>query len=296
MRVYGVRRPARRVAADRDGDSESDGRLGLVELLRVTNPDDRRLDDYRALTDTALRSVSDPAGGLYIAESTKVIARAVAAGHRPRSILVQERRVEDIRAIVGELDVPVYVVPDEVAEALTGFAVHRGTIASMHRPDLPTVREVIDSATLVLILENVGDHTNVGAAFRAAAALGADAVLVSPGGADPLYRRSVRVSMGTVFQVPWTRITDWASAVTDLHAAGFDVAALALSDDAVTLDAYVASRPERVALVMGSEGDGLSRTALDEADTVVTIPMSGGVDSLNVASAAAVALWALGRR
>ena len=287
---------ARRVAADRDGDSESDGRLGLVELLRVTNPDDRRLDDYRALTDTALRSVSDPAGGLYIAESTKVIARAVAAGHRPRSVLVQERRVEDIRAIVGELDVPVYVVPDEVAEALTGFAVHRGTIASMHRPDLPTVREVIDSATLVLILENVGDHTNVGAAFRAAAALGADAVLVSPGGADPLYRRSVRVSMGTVFQVPWTRITDWASAVTDLHAAGFDVAALALSDDAVTLDAYVASRPERVALVMGSEGDGLSRTALDEADTVVTIPMSGGVDSLNVASAAAVALWALGRR
>ena len=287
---------ARRVAADRDGDSESDGRLGLVELLRVTNPDDRRLDDYRALTDTALRSVSDPAGGLYIAESTKVIARAVAAGHRPRSVLVQERRVDDIRAIVGELDVPVYVVPDEVAEALTGFAVHRGTIASMHRPDLPTVREVIDSATLVLILENVGDHTNVGAAFRAAAALGADAVLVSPGGADPLYRRSVRVSMGTVFQVPWTRITDWASAVTDLHAAGFDVAALALSDDAVTLDAYVASRPERVALVMGSEGDGLSRTALDEADTVVTIPMSGGVDSLNVASAAAVALWALGRR
>ncbi len=287
---------ARRVAADRDGDSESDGRLGLVELLRVTNPDDRRLDDYRALTDTALRSVSDPAGGLYIAESTKVIARAVAAGHHPRSVLVQERRVEDIRAIVGELDVPVYVVPDEVAEALTGFAVHRGTIASMHRPDLPTVREVIDSATLVLILENVGDHTNVGAAFRAAAALGADAVLVSPGGADPLYRRSVRVSMGTVFQVPWTRITDWASAVTDLHAAGFDVAALALSDDAVTLDAYVASRPERVALVMGSEGDGLSRTALDEADTVVTIPMSGGVDSLNVASAAAVALWALGRR
>ncbi|APH46686.1 rRNA methyltransferase [Microbacterium sp. 1.5R] len=267
-----------------------------MELLRVTNPDDRRLDDYRALTDTALRSVSDPAGGLYIAESTKVIARAVAAGHRPRSVLVQERRVEDIRAIVGELDVPVYVVPDEVAEALTGFAVHRGTIASMHRPDLPTVREVIDSATLVLILENVGDHTNVGAAFRAAAALGADAVLVSPGGADPLYRRSVRVSMGTVFQVPWTRITDWASAVTDLHAAGFDVAALALSDDAVTLDAYVASRPERVALVMGSEGDGLSRTALDEADTVVTIPMSGGVDSLNVASAAAVALWALGRR
>ncbi len=295
MRVYGVQRD-RGCATEREVREESGGRLGRVELLRVDNPDDRRLDDYRALTDTALRTVKDPAGGLYIAESTKVIARAVAAGHRPRSVLVQERRVDDIGAIVGDLDVPVYVVPDEVAEAVTGFAVHRGTIASMHRPELPTVREVIDSATLVLILENIGDHTNVGAAFRAAAALGADAVLVSPGGADPLYRRSVRVSMGTVFQVPWTRITDWESAVTDLHAARFDVAALALSDDAVTLDAYVADRPERVAVVMGSEGDGLSRTALANADTVVTIPMSGGVDSLNVASAAAVALWALTSR
>lgn len=266
-----------------------------MELFRVTEADDRRLDDYRGLTDTALRAVSEPAGGLYIAESTKVIARAVAAGHRPRSVLVQERRVDDIRGIVGDLDVPVYVVPDEIAEAVTGFAVHRGTIASMHRPPLPTVSELLGEASLVLILENIGDHTNVGAAFRAAAGLGADAVLVSPGGADPLYRRSVRVSMGTVFQVPWTRITDWESAIADLHAAKFDIAALALRDDAVTLDAYAVERPERVALVMGSEGDGLSREAMDGADTVVTIPMSGGVDSLNVASAAAVALWAMKR-
>jgi tRNA G18 (ribose-2'-O)-methylase SpoU len=264
-----------------------------VQLIPVTDVDDRRLDDYRGLTDTALRTVSEPPGGLYIAESTKVIARAVAAGHRPRSVLVQERRVDDIREIVGEFDVPVYIVPDDVAEAVTGFAVHRGTIASMHRPELPSVREVLDGATVVLILENIGDHTNVGAAFRAAAGLGADAVLVSPGGADPLYRRSVRVSMGTVFQVPWTRITDWESAVADLHAAKFDIAALALRDDAVTLGTYVADRPERVALVMGSEGDGLSRTAIDAADHIVTIPMSGGVDSLNVASAAAVALWAM---
>lgn len=261
----------------------------------MTDPDDPRLDDYRGLTDTALRAASEPSGGLYIAESTKVIARAVAAGHRPRSILVQERRIDDIRSIVGDLEVPVYVVPDDVAEGVTGFAVHRGTIASMHRPELPSVRDVIEGATVVLILENIGDHTNIGAAFRAAAGLGADAVLVSPGGADPLYRRSVRVSMGTVFQVPWTRITDWESAVADLHAAGFDIAALALRDDAVTLDAYVAARPERVALVMGSEGDGLSRAAMEGADHVVTIPMSGGVDSLNVASAAAVVLWAVTR-
>jgi tRNA G18 (ribose-2'-O)-methylase SpoU len=273
-----------------------DGRLGTVELLPVTDADDRRLDDYRGLTDTALRTLREPVGGLYIAESTKVIARAVASGHRPRSVLVQERRIPDIREILGELDVPVYVVPDDVAEAVTGFAVHRGTIASMHRPELPSVRDVLDGASVVLILENIGDHTNVGAAFRAAAGLGADAVLVSPGGADPLYRRSVRVSMGTVFQVPWTRITDWESAIADLHAAGFDIAALALRDDAVTLDAYVADRPERVALVMGSEGDGLSRTVLEGADTIVTIPMSGGVDSLNVASAAAVALWAVTSR
>lgn len=259
----------------------------------MTDADDRRLDDYRDLTDTALRVMREPEGGLYIAESTKVIARAVAAGHRPRSLLVQERRIEDIRPIVGALDVPVYVVPDEIAEAVTGFAVHRGTIASMHRPTLPSVRELLDGARLVLILDSIGDHTNVGAAFRAAAGLGADAVLVSPGGADPLYRRSVRVSMGTVFQVPWTRMLDWESAAEDLHAAGFDIAALALRDDAVTLDAYVADRPERVAVVMGSEGDGLSRTVIETADTVVTIPMSGGVDSLNVASAAAVALWAL---
>ncbi|WP_244632566.1 MULTISPECIES: RNA methyltransferase [unclassified Microbacterium] len=266
-----------------------------MHLQTVTDAADRRLDDYRGLTDVALRSLGDPGRGLYIAESTKVIARAVAAGHLPRSVLVQERRVDEIGAIVGELDVPVYVVPDEVAEAVTGFAVHRGTIASMHRPELPSVRDVIEGASVVLILENIGDHTNVGAAFRAAAGLGADAVLVAPRGADPLYRRSVRVSMGTVFQVPWTRIVDWEAAIADLHDAGFDIAALALSDDAVTLDAYVADRPDRVALVMGSEGDGLSRTAIDSADTVVTIPMFGGVDSLNVASAAAVALWAVRR-
>ena len=273
----------------------SGGRVALVELISVADAADPRLDDYRGLTDTALRTVSDPTGGLYIAESTKVIARAVAAGHRPRSVLLQQKRVDEIRGILGDLDVPVYVVPDEVAEAVTGFAVHRGTIASMHRPELPTVREVLEGASTVLILENIGDHTNVGAAFRAAAGLGADAVLVSPGGADPLYRRSVRVSMGTVFQVPWTRISDWDAAIADLHAADFDIAALALRDDAVTLNAYVADRPDRVALVMGSEGDGLSRTVLEGADHVVTIPMSGGVDSLNVASAAAVALWALQR-
>lgn len=264
-----------------------------MELLTVTDADDPRLDDFRGLTDTALRAVAEPAGGLYIAESAKVIERAVRAGHRPRAVMVQRRWVEGVREMMGGLDVPVYVVPDEVAEAVTGFAVHRGALASMHRPALLSVADVVAGARTVLILEGIGDHTNIGAAFRAAAGLGADAVLVSPRCADPLYRRSVRVSMGTVFQVPWTRISSWSGAVTDLHAAGVELVALALRDDAITLDDYVAERPARVALMMGSEGEGLSDEALGSADRIVTIPMSGGVDSLNVAAAAAVALWAL---
>ncbi|MGM7665921.1 TrmH family RNA methyltransferase [Microbacterium sp. A93] len=264
-----------------------------MHLEHVTDAADPRLADYRNLTDTALRRVQEPQGGLYIAESAKVIERAIAAGHVPRSVLVQRRWVTGIQELLAGTDTPVFVVPDDVAEAVTGYAVHRGALASMHRPELPSLADVLDGARLVLILEDLIEHTNVGAAFRAAAGLGADAVLVSPRCADPLYRRSVKVSTGTVFQVPWTRFGDWADAVTELHAAGFEIAALALSDDAVSLNTYAASRPDKIALVLGTEGDGLSRTALDAADTVVTIPMRGGVDSLNVSSAAAVALWAL---
>ncbi|MFS0852149.1 TrmH family RNA methyltransferase [Microbacterium sp. 179-I 3D4 NHS] len=264
-----------------------------MDIVHIASADDPRLDDYRGLTDTALRAVSEPAGGLYVAESAKVIERAVAAGHRPRSVMVQGRWLDGIRSLLEDEDGPIYVVPDEVAEAVTGYAVHRGALASMHRPELCTVAEVVAQARTILVLEGIGDHANIGAAFRAAAGLGADAVLVSPRCADPLYRRSVRVSMGTVFQVPWTRMPEWDAAVADLRAAGFELAALALDEAAVPLDAYAAERPERVALLLGSEGDGLSRAALDSADRTVTIPMSGGVDSLNVASAAAVALWAL---
>jgi len=264
-----------------------------MELVHVAGPDDRRLDDYRSLTDVALRRVREPEGGLYMAESAKVIARAVQAGHRPRSVLTQAKWVDAIEEALGDIDAPVYVASDEVSEQVTGFAIHRGPLAAMHRPVERPLAEVLDDARLVLVLEDVSDHTNVGAAFRAAAALGADAVLVSPRCADPLYRRSVRVSMGTVFQVPWTRIGEWAEAAPALHGAGFRIAALALRDDAVDLDVYAAERPDRVALLLGTEGDGLTSQALAAADSVVTIPMQGGVDSLNVASAAAVALWAL---
>ncbi len=262
-----------------------------MPIEHVADPADPRLADYRDLTDVALRRVLEPAGGLYIAESAKVIGRAVAAGHRPRSILVQEKWVDDVRDLAG--DAPVYVVPAEVAEHLTGYQVHRGALAAMHRPVAPPVADVIAGARLVVVLEDIVDHTNVGAAFRNAAALGADAVLVSPRCADPLYRRSVRVSMGTVFQVPWTRLPKWPEAGGILHDNGFHLAALALAADAVSLDDFAASRPERVALMLGAEGDGLSRRALEAADTLVTIPMAGGVDSLNVAAASAVALWAL---
>ncbi|MGB4137257.1 MAG: RNA methyltransferase [Microbacterium sp.] len=263
-----------------------------MHLVSVDDPDDPRLDDYRSLTDTALRRATETGRGLYMAESAKVIERALRAGHRPRSLLVQQRWVAQLDGLVGD-DTPVYVVPDATAEAVTGFAVHRGALAAMHRPALRSVADAIRDARLVLVLEDVSDATNIGAAFRAAAGLGADAVLVTPRCGDPLYRRSVRVSMGTVFQVPWTRIGEWDGASVLLHDAGFEIAALALSEDAVPLDVYAASRPERVALVLGTEGDGLSRTALSSADRLVTIPMGGGVDSLNVASAAAVALWAL---
>lgn len=257
----------------------------------IDDPADPRLADFRDLTDVALRRVLEPEGGMYIAESAKVIARAIAAGHRPRSVLVQEKWRAQVEELAGSA--PVYVVTDAVAEQLTGYAVHRGALAAMHRPVLPPVAEVIAGARLVLILEDIVDHTNVGAAFRAAAGLGADAVLVSERCADPLYRRSVRVSMGTVFQVPWTRLGPWPVARSILGDAGLHIAALALTDDAVSLDDFTANRPEQVALVLGAEGDGLSRRAIASADTVVKIPMAGGVDSLNVAAAAAVALWAL---
>ncbi|QIG40773.1 RNA methyltransferase [Microbacterium sp. 4R-513] len=265
-----------------------------MHVIPIGSADDQRIADYRDLTDVALRRVLEPEGGLYIAESAKVIARAVRAGHEPRSVLVQEKWLDDVADVLGDDSrAPVYVVSPEVAEGITGYVVHRGALAAMHRPALPSVAEVVADARRVVVLEDIVDHTNVGAIFRGAAGLGADAVLVSPRCADPLYRRSVRVSMGTVFQVPWTRLPEWSEARGILHGLGFHLAALALAEDAVALDDFAAPAPERVALMLGAEGDGLSRRALEAADTVVTIPMAGGVDSLNVAAAAAVAMWEL---
>jgi len=272
------------------------GRLWRVHVLRITDLSDPRLGDYLNLTDVALRRVSEPAGGLYIAESSKVIARALAAGHIPRSALMLEQWLPDLEPLLAPFDIPVFVGAPDLLESLTGFSLHRGALASMHRPALPEVADLLMDARRVVVLEDIVDHTNVGAIFRSVVGLGADAVLVTPRCADPLYRRSVRVSMGTVLQVPWTRLPDWPLGAEQLHAAGFHIAALALSDTAVELDDFAAAAPERVALILGTEGDGLSPDALSAADTVVTIPMLHGVDSLNVAAASAVALYALRRR
>ncbi|MFI2751847.1 TrmH family RNA methyltransferase [Cellulomonas sp. P22] len=273
------------------------------EIIALTDPADERLADYVSLTDVALRSKHEPAKGLYIAESSTVLRRALAAGHRPRSVLVSPRWLPDLEEMLAGLPddgtcVPVYVAEPDVLEAITGFHVHRGALASMHRPVLPSVRDVLSAARggagarRVAVLEDIVDHTNVGAAFRSAAALGVDAVLVTPRCADPLYRRSVRVSMGTVFQVPWTRIDEWPAGVETLRDAGFVTAALALSDDSISLDALEQDLPDRLALILGAEGHGLKSTTIAAADLTVRIPMAGGVDSLNVAAAAAVAFWA----
>ncbi len=263
---------------------------------RVTSADDPALLDYVGLTDVALRRRSEPERGLYIAESEKVIRRALHAGHRPRSYLMAERWLTDLADLVAEAEadgIPVWVGDHEVIERLTGFHLHRGALAAMHRPALPPVGDIVREARRVLVLEDIVDHTNVGAVFRSAAALSVDAVLVTPRCADPFYRRAIRVSMGTVFQVPWTRIDPWPGGVEVLRSVGFTVAALALERDSVSLDDLAADPPERLALVLGTEGDGLSRHTLAAVDLTVRIPMAGGVDSLNVAAAGAVAAYAL---
>jgi len=267
-----------------------------MHIVRLATLDTDELRDYLGLTDVSLRRLSEPVDGLYIAESTKVISRAIAAGHRPRSVLTLEKWLPEIELLVAEFDIPVFVGEPSALESLTGFNLHRGALASMHRPPLASVEDTVAGAKRILVLEDIVDHTNVGAIFRSVAGLGADAVLITPRCADPYYRRSVRVSMGTVLQVPWTRLPEWPEGADILKQLGFELAALALAPDAVDLQDFAASAPERVALLLGTEGDGLSRAALSAADTVVTIPMLHGVDSLNVASASAVALYALTAR
>ncbi|WP_246956149.1 RNA methyltransferase [Brachybacterium sp. Marseille-Q7125] len=277
-------------------------RLGSAEDLA-----DPALDDYLRMTDVRLRSRVEVERGLFMAESFEVISRAIDAGMCPRSFLMSEKWLAKFAPLYERFpEVPLYVGAEGLLEELTGFHLHRGALAAMQRPELPGVAELLEGARTVAVLEDIVDHTNVGAMFRSAAALGVDAVLVSPQCADPLYRRSIRVSMGTVFQVPWTRFDAWphapratgesgagssADGVDLLHDAGFDVLALALTDGAVPLDQADLGPDRKVALVLGAEGHGLKPATLTAVDEHVVIPMAGGVDSLNVAAASAVVFW-----
>ncbi len=265
-----------------------------MNLIPITDLDDPRLADYSHQTDVALKKSLGSEHGLYLAESALVLERALGAGHKPRSVLALGASVEDAVALVGP-DVPIFTGPGELLEHLTGYVLHRGLIASMHRPPLPTVESLLANATRVVILENVADPTNVGAIFRSVAGIGADAVLVTERCSDPFYRRAIRVSMGTVLQVPWTRLGPWAATSELLSSHGFHVAALALEPGAVSLRTFAADAPAKVALVLGAEGEGLTREAIAAADTIVRIPMAHGIDSLNVGATAAVAMYALAR-
>ena len=264
-----------------------------MTVIEISTLDDPRLADYSHQTDVALKKAQGTEHGLYLAESALVLERALRAGHRPRSVLALGNSVEEAVELTAGFDIPIFSGPGELLERLTGYVLHRGLIASLHRPALPSVESLIADARRVVILENVADPTNVGAIFRSVAGIGADAVLVTPRCSDPFYRRAIRVSMGTVLQVPWTRLGDWPTARQQLTASGFQIAALALEPDAVSLRDYAADAPERVALLLGEEGYGLTREALDAADSVVQIPMAHGIDSLNVAATAAVAMYAL---
>lgn len=268
----------------------------MANLIEVADAADERLADYVRLRETTLRRQLENEGGLFIAEGAKIIRRAVEAGYQPRSFLLAERWLPGLADLLDATEAPVYVVSEEVAELVTGFHVHRGALASMHRHTRWSLEDLLDAQRLV-VCEDIVDHTNVGAIVRSAAALGWDGVLLAPRAADPLYRRAIKTSMGAVLEMPWARFADWRHDLPRLQAAGFEVVAMALSPDAVSLPDYAAdlrARPRPIALLLGTEGDGLSSRWLGQADIVVRIDMARGIDSLNVAAAAAVACYALG--
>jgi tRNA G18 (ribose-2'-O)-methylase SpoU len=259
----------------------------------IDDADDPRLADYRALTDVELRMRFEEPHGLFIAEGELVLRRALAAGYRARSILVDAKRVEQIADLRS--DAPVYAASLELLKTLTGFHVHRGVLGSIHRQPPLIAAAVLAASTRLVVLEDVNNHTNLGAIFRGAAALGMDGVLLSPSCADPLYRRSVRVSMGQVFAVPYARIDPWPQGLQAVRSAGFTLLALTPAPDALPMQELSTVQRARPALLLGAEGTGLSSATLRAADARVVIPMRRGVDSLNVAAAAAVAFWELTR-
>lgn len=287
-----------------------------MRFIHLDSIDDERVAAYVNLTEIQLRNRLEPSKGLFIAESPKVIDRALAAGREPISLLVEESWIDGMSGMFDVIEkrwgdgIPVYVASLEQLKRLTGYRLHRGALAAMKRWSLPSVEEVCRGARRVAVMENIVDHTNVGALMRSAAALDVDAVLVTPSCGDPLYRRAARVSMGTVFQVPWTRIGGddkhyWPfTGMRELHGLGFTTVAMALEDDSISLAELVrrlnnteteSDHIDKLALIFGTEGDGLSHHTISRADLTVKIPMSHGVDSLNVAASSAVAFYATRR-
>ena len=274
----------------------------MARIIEITDFSDPQLDVYARLTEAQLLNRHCLTEGLFIAESPLVIGRALDAGYEPVSLLMERKHIEgQAREIIARCgDVPVYTAEFDVLTQLTGFMLTRGTLCAMRRKPLPSAEEICQSARRIVLLENVMNPTNVGAIFRSAAALNMDAVLLTPGCSNPLYRRSARVSMGTVFQIPWTylgsEMAHWPEqGMARLRQMGFKTAAMALSDDSVCIDDPALMAEEKLAIILGTEGDGLAQTTIDGCDYTVKIPMSHGVDSLNVSAASAVAFWQLGR-
>ena len=272
----------------------------MAQIIEITDISAPQLDVYARLTETQLRSRLEPEKGIFIAESPKVIHRALDAGCKPLSLLMERKHIDgqgaEIIARCG--DIPLYTADREILENLTGYTMTRGILCAMSRPKLPTLEEVLKNAKRVAVLEGIVDSTNIGAIFRSAAAMHIDVVLLTPTCCDPLCRRAVRVSMGTVFQIPWTRIginkDQWPQpGLTWLRDLGFKTAAMALSDEAVTIEDPNLMAEEKLAIILGTEGDGLSAQTIAQCDYTVCIPMSHDVDSLNVAAASAVAFWHL---
>ena len=275
----------------------------MANIIEITDFSAPQLDVFARLTEAQLRIRAEAERGLFIAESPKVIHRALDAGYEPVSLLTERKHIEGQASdLIDRLgDLPVYTADSALLENLTGYSLHRGVLCAMKRPALPTVEAVCKHARRVAVLEGIVDPTNVGAIFRSAAALQMDAVLLTPTCCDPLYRRAARVSMGTVFQVPWTRIgqhhTQWPDkGMAQLRDLGFKTAAMALSDNSVSIDHPTLLNEEKLAVILGTEGDGLANATIAGCDYTVKIPMAHGVDSLNVAAASAVAFWELRAR
>ncbi len=264
----------------------------MADLIEVADPSDSRLADFTNLRDVQLRTQLEADRGIYLAEGEKVIRRALVAGHEPKSFLLAPRWLDPLAEVLAATDAPVYVLSEAAIEKLTGFHVHRGAIGAIYRPGPKSAEQVLAGANRVLVAEDLVDHTNIGAVMRNVAALGFDAVLLSPRCADPLYRRSIKVAMGAVFSLPWARIDDWYGLPKLLADHGFTSYAMTLAEDSVAIDAVVPA--PKVAVIVGSEGPGLSEHWQREADVRVKIPMAAGIDSLNVAASTAIACWAFG--